>query len=432
MKWVQSQPKSPNYYSVKALSGQNVKDRDFGNYVLGKTSGYKWDDLNEDGIWDKDNEPPLEGWEIKLAKQGDPAASKMLSTDKNGFYQFIELHPGKYYVSEELPGSDEWVQTYPDSNDGFHIVQVISRTDSKNNNFGNFKPGKKSGYKWNDSYPDGKWGPGEEPLPGWTIALVKVDIVTSQEKTIAYSVTDESGKYKFTGIHYGKYLIREILKPGWTQTWPAYEEEDGNLVPLPYEILVISGFEEENNNFGNWNHVSFGKTKGYWQTWQTAKRYTYDQMQVFVNHINANSNVYGAEQFGFGNLSVDEIKDRLMTNNNVDHFGGGTISFALARLEAQFLAAWLNIAAQFQDPDMTVYLYRVQGTPVDPVELYGASQLPLREVIRLTEEGIATYKEHGTGWSYDEFVTAQKLFTLINEAHDNTGFVFRPSHASRL
>jgi hypothetical protein len=125
---------------------------------------------------------------------------------------------------------------------------------------------------------------------------------------------------------------------------------------------------------------------------------------------------------------VDEIRDRLMTNNNVSHLEG--TEHALDLLQAQFLTTWLNISANFQSPDMIVHLDRITGSKLDPVQLYGATELPLSEIIRITEEKITEYKQFGTGWGEAEFITAEAVFAAVNEAENNTGYVFRPAPAN--
>lgn len=67
--------------------------------------GFKWNDLDADGIWDK-AEPAITGWGISLYKQETLVATT--STDELGHYSF-EVTPGDYYVVEE--NRDNWSQT---------------------------------------------------------------------------------------------------------------------------------------------------------------------------------------------------------------------------------------------------------------------------------------------------------------------------------
>ncbi|UCF08400.1 MAG: DUF11 domain-containing protein, partial [Thermoplasmata archaeon] len=66
-------------------------------------NGYKWHDMDEDGIWD-DGEPALENWTMHLT--GEDIHGKIVNryrfTDNNGYYQFAGVIEGNYTVSEEL------------------------------------------------------------------------------------------------------------------------------------------------------------------------------------------------------------------------------------------------------------------------------------------------------------------------------------------
>jgi hypothetical protein len=121
-----------------SISG-NVSDVNFGNFELGVKGGYKWEDLNGDGIWD-DGEPELDGWEIKLFKWdvllNDWVYQSSDFTDGNGYYEFTGLTAGSYKVEEEP--QDGWIQTYP-KEPPYYEFTVISGFRDLDNNFGNFE-----------------------------------------------------------------------------------------------------------------------------------------------------------------------------------------------------------------------------------------------------------------------------------------------------
>lgn len=94
----------------------------------GSITGYKWNDQNGNRIWDP-GEPPLEDWTIRLS--GD--ASKITATGAGGYYEFTDLEPGSYTVSETLETG--WIQTYPPG--GTHSIVLESGDASTDNNFGN-------------------------------------------------------------------------------------------------------------------------------------------------------------------------------------------------------------------------------------------------------------------------------------------------------
>lgn len=85
----------------------------FGDVIIsGTISGYKYNDLNANGILDT-GEPPLSNWKITLA-DSDPSTPDVVTyTNSLGYYVFNNLALGTYTVTEEdKPG---WQHTTPSS-----------------------------------------------------------------------------------------------------------------------------------------------------------------------------------------------------------------------------------------------------------------------------------------------------------------------------
>jgi len=83
------------------------------NLVPGEINGYKWHDLNGNGVFDSD-ESSIEGWTIYLdSNENGQLDDGELSTvtDANGFYSFTDLQFGHYNVAEA--NEPRWTQTYP-------------------------------------------------------------------------------------------------------------------------------------------------------------------------------------------------------------------------------------------------------------------------------------------------------------------------------
>ena len=101
-------------------------------------AGYKFHDLNYNGIWD-DGEPGLKGWTINLKGTDGMGSDVDLSTttDDGGYYEFANLKPGTYTVSEVLK-DETWFQSYP-ADPGTYEVTLKSGDDDKGNNFGNYQ-----------------------------------------------------------------------------------------------------------------------------------------------------------------------------------------------------------------------------------------------------------------------------------------------------
>ena len=114
-------------------------------------SGYKFHDLNANGVWD-DEEPALSGWTINLWTEVDGVLAIVDTeiTDEYGYYEFDELMPGvDYFVSEVI--KDGWIQSYPNEEtegalfiDGVGFVwgpiNLESGEAEEDNNFGNYRP----------------------------------------------------------------------------------------------------------------------------------------------------------------------------------------------------------------------------------------------------------------------------------------------------
>lgn len=113
------------YDSNPQIDGNNITWTGYGeddseiylNYVPnlepGSINGYKWHDLNQDGVFDA-NESSIEGWTIYLDSnengQLDDGETSTV-TDADGFYSFADLGFGTYTVTEQT--EPRWSQTYP-------------------------------------------------------------------------------------------------------------------------------------------------------------------------------------------------------------------------------------------------------------------------------------------------------------------------------
>ena len=177
--------------------------REAGTQTEGIISGFKFEDVNGNGKWDKD-EPALEGWTINLKLDDKIIASTI--TDEEGYYEFTGLEEGTYSLSELL--EDGWMLTVGPKN-----VVIAGSTNDKNNNFGNFKLGIIEGYKFWDFDGDGVWDVDEPAIEGWDISLYKW--FDCESKTVA---TDEYGKFTFTGLEHGFYTLWEEKIDGWYST----------------------------------------------------------------------------------------------------------------------------------------------------------------------------------------------------------------------
>ena len=139
--------------------------------------GVKFNDRNNNGQRD-DGEEGLPGWVIEIDLDGDGAADRSTTTNRNGEYWFMDLPAGSYELGEQLqPG---WVQTWPaavgaasipiptpGTYSGSLVVGEILHLD-----FGNYLTAAEiHGRKFRDLNGNGAWEEGEPFLPRWNIFL---------------------------------------------------------------------------------------------------------------------------------------------------------------------------------------------------------------------------------------------------------------------
>jgi hypothetical protein len=195
--------------------------------VTSLISGYKFNDLDGDGVWDRDREPPLSGWTIFVDlnhsgrwEPGDPYAV----TDARGSYCISGLPPATYVVREvQRPG---WVQTAPAG--GSYSVTIANPTDRVTDlDFGNHcyldDPGSISGTKYEDLDGSG-WIQGfDPPLNGWSIFLDPDDDGTwcPGDPIQSTGADGTDGHYSFGCLPADVYHVYEQQKYGWVQTLPG-------------------------------------------------------------------------------------------------------------------------------------------------------------------------------------------------------------------
>lgn len=102
--WKNSTPICQN---ISIAAGEE-KQLNFGNYPLGTIYGFKYNDINANGVVNA-GEPALSGWTINLV--GPNGYSQSRVSNASGYVEFAELDYGIYTYSEVMqPG---WMETIP-------------------------------------------------------------------------------------------------------------------------------------------------------------------------------------------------------------------------------------------------------------------------------------------------------------------------------
>ncbi len=235
--------------------------------------------MNQNGTYDN-GDTPLANWTINLANSSGPVGTQ--NTDANGFFQFSNLVPGNYTISEIVqPG---YVNTSAKTlNVTLSSGQVLNVTNSFGA-FGNVQLATIEGLKYNDTNGNGTYDPGEQGLPNWTINLSQNNVVINS------ALTDATGFFQFTNLTPGVYNVSEVLQPGFnstnattisvtlqsgtilnvTQQYGAFgNAQPGSIIGLKYLDINDSGTYDPNITFAStWG--SFGLIAGQFNTPQLA------------------------------------------------------------------------------------------------------------------------------------------------------------------
>ena len=210
--WTNSTPQSQTR-TRSAADAWTQWRADFGNGQYSILEILKFLDLDGDGVWDSDQEPPLPGWQFALYmwKSDDWAQHRGGTTGADGHLFFTDLVSGQYKVVEQADNHPGYTNTTPLTQEvtlGYPLRREIR--------FGNRGTLAISGVKFSDLNADGVRNAGEPALPGWTFRLTGGPHPVNLTAT-----TNGSGAYTFTNLEPGSYTVTELAQSGWTQTAPA-------------------------------------------------------------------------------------------------------------------------------------------------------------------------------------------------------------------
>jgi len=220
-----------DYRDITDLSGASHID---GGGEFGTISGYAFEDLDGNGTWDTPAEPPLDGWTIFVdGPNGSDASMTGAGSWPPGYYQFVNLTPGSYQISEILQTG--WSPTISPPSP----VIIVAGAVSQENNFGNFNGPTVRGTVFRDYDGDSVRDPGEPVLPGWQVNAVKSG---GGSKT---QLTNALGQYVFTfaASESGDWEVSVSPPPGWVGTLPGGSGA--------YAVVIQSGYFANGLDFGS-------------------------------------------------------------------------------------------------------------------------------------------------------------------------------------
>ncbi len=219
------------------VAGSALTGIDFAD-TLSSISGLVYLDTNGDQTLDPATETTrLPGITITLT--GVDAAGVNISTvtftSAAGTYTFGDLKTGTYTVTESQPpiygiGGATRGSSGGTGGSNTNVISAISLppgTDSINNNFGDVpRDGAISGSLWRDNDHDRIKDPGEPPLAGWTVQLIRTP-GGGTPTVVATTTSDSNGAYSITGQEVGSDYSVRFISPGGIVFGGAVNGEQG-------------------------------------------------------------------------------------------------------------------------------------------------------------------------------------------------------------
>ncbi len=245
-------------YSLSA--GDEELGVDAGVYIPAKLGDLVWEDINYNGVQDE-NEPGIENVTVTLTGTnglGEPVGPIALQTTDVGMYMFGDLKPGEYTVTFEQPNG--YVQTPTDdpntngddesdsdANDNLQspLTTIISGDTIPNVDAGFLVLGKIGDFAWQDYNADGIQDENEDPFENIELTLSGNDNMNNAVNVVVS--TDANGKYCFTNVYPGTYIVTCGLPTDLVQTIleepTADEEDDSDFNPTNNQttpLVVVS------------------------------------------------------------------------------------------------------------------------------------------------------------------------------------------------
>ena len=255
-----------NLSGIVILGGQDSIHNDFSEYVPGKISGHVFEDDNNNGVRDH-GERGIRNVPIHIKNLGT-GETFTTTTDENGYWEFTDLTPGTYCVTEATPdgyfdgrdhiGSLGGVQLEDSAAlDKICNIVVFSGDVGTDYDFGELPPASVSGIVWVDMNKNGVYEPGELLLQN-----VKIELRDANGNVVRTTYTDQNGYYIFSGLAPGVYRIFEYQPEGYLNGGQIVGSKGGSNggIDLIVGINLASGDDGVHYDF--WEY-KYAKISGY-------------------------------------------------------------------------------------------------------------------------------------------------------------------------
>ncbi len=236
--WRATSPVS-RLHSISLSNGETATGLDFGNRGPTDSSiaGVVFADTNKDGAR-QEGESGVPGATIYLdinnngsLDPSEPTTSTAAdqfytpSVDEAGTYSFTHLSPGNYNVRIILPAI---LSATPDSQLFHSFSLAASEARLGVDTAAVFRPTEVHGVDFEDLNGNHVRDDGEPAVVGATV-FVDLDRNDSLDPGEPTAITSADGSYTFSGLATGAYVIREVLQPGYSRSYP--QSQAGILWP---------------------------------------------------------------------------------------------------------------------------------------------------------------------------------------------------------
>ncbi len=180
-------------------------------------------DLTGDGLVSA-NEPLLSGVLVELVDAGG-AVIAAVTTDVDGFYEFVDLAPGSYTVAVDLTTVPDGLAIVGDPDetiDGVTPAELEPGEHLGDRDFVFRGTGRIGDYVWLDDDGDGIQDSDEDPLPGVGVTLTWSGFSSGQRSlyrwTFPAQLTGSDGRYLFEHLPPGSYRVAAESPAGLSPT----------------------------------------------------------------------------------------------------------------------------------------------------------------------------------------------------------------------